>query len=136
MFTRPRAIQDTLVCNGIRRTQSVQTTQTKMQLLLEVFAKDALSVVHINTQPISTMSCPTHHMTQVNNSSSTHSYTTVLVTVDKCMLICSQTSLHDKCIPCSPSLSSSPSSRPTCPNYFTHTQIGSQMAQSLIARSK
>ena len=136
MFTCPRYIQDTLVCNGIRRTQSVQTTQIKMQLLLEVFAKDALSVVHINTQPISTTSCPTHHMIQVNSSLLMHSHTTVLVTVGMCMLICSQTSLHDKCISCSPSLSSSQSSQPICPNYFTHTQIGSQMAQSLIARSK
>ena len=73
MFTRPRAIQDTLVCNGIRRIPLVPTTRTKMQLLLGVFAKDALSVVHINTRPTSIMLCPTHLMRQVSNSSLTHS---------------------------------------------------------------
>ena len=53
MFTRPRDIQDTLECNGIRRTPSVPITQTKMLLLLGEFAKDALSEVHINTRPTS-----------------------------------------------------------------------------------
>ena len=68
MFMRPRDIQVTLECSGIRRRQSVPTTQTKMQLLLAVSAKDALSVVHISTQPTSITLCPTHLTTQVNSS--------------------------------------------------------------------
>ena len=39
---------------GIRRIQSVPTTQTKMQLLLAKSAKDALPVVHIIYQPVVT----------------------------------------------------------------------------------
>ena len=101
---RSEDIQATLECNGIRRTQSVQITQTKMQLLLAVFAKDALSVVHINTPQISTILCPTHLTTQISSSSLTHLHTTVLVTAAMYTLICSLITHQDKCTPCSTKL--------------------------------
>ena len=86
---------------GMQWPRSVPTTRTKMQLLLELFVKDALSVVHINTRPTSTMLCPTHLMTQVSNSSLTHLHITALVTAAMYMLLCPLTSPQDKSIPCS-----------------------------------
>ena len=96
MFTRPQDIQDILECNGIRRTPSVPITQTKMQLLLGEFVKDALSEVHINTRRTSITLCQTRLMTQVSSLSLTPLRITALATMASYTLICSQTSLHDK----------------------------------------